>query len=297
MKFKSILLTTSLALTLTACAATNTGQQTTTSSSTNTSTKVSKLSNREKAIAVIESFQTGDQSAIKNYVSSKTYTQHNLSVPDGRDVVLNSIGQLSKAGTTVKVVRSFEDSDFVVLQSEYQIAGDDKQAGFDIFKFENGKIVEHWDNLQNIGDANPSGRTMLDGDTKITDKSKTEENKKLVESFVDTILVKKDLDKATDFFKGNNYIQHNPSTGDGVEATISGFQALKDANFDMTYTSIKKVLGQGNFVLVASEGSLMGEQVAYYDLFRVKNGKIAEHWDVIQTIPASDQWANQNGKF
>lgn len=72
---------------------------------------------------------------------------------------------------------------------------------------------------------------------------------------------------------------------------------MQESNFDMTYTSIKKVLGQGNFVLVASEGSLMGEQAAYYDLFRVENGKIAEHWDVVQTIPGRDQWANQNGKF
>ena len=58
-----------------------------------------------------------------------------------------------------------------------------------------------------------------------------------------------------------------------------------------------KVLGQGNFVLVVSKGDFGGVHKSFYDLFRVENGKIAEHWDVIETIPSMDNWKNQNGKF
>jgi predicted SnoaL-like aldol condensation-catalyzing enzyme len=57
------------------------------------------------------------------------------------------------------------------------------------------------------------------------------------------------------------------------------------------------VLGEGNFVLVTSEGSFGGKSTSFYDLFRVADGKIAEHWDTIETIPAEDQWKNKNGKF
>jgi len=65
----------------------------------------------------------------------------------------------------------------------------------------------------------------------------------------------------------------------------------------MKYDQIHKVLGEGNFVLVVSEGHLGGKHSSFYDLFRVENGKIAEHWDTIEEIPTKQQWKNNNGKF
>ncbi|HEY6764696.1 MAG TPA: hypothetical protein VI386_07985 [Candidatus Sulfotelmatobacter sp.] len=57
----------------------------------------------------------------------------------------------------------------------------------------------------------------------------------------------------------------------------------------MKYERVHKVLGEGNFVLVASEGSFAGRATSFDDLFRVKNGKIAEHWDTIEAIaPRTD---------
>jgi predicted SnoaL-like aldol condensation-catalyzing enzyme len=57
------------------------------------------------------------------------------------------------------------------------------------------------------------------------------------------------------------------------------------------------VLGEGNFVLVVSEGSFGGRHTSFYDLFRLEKGKIAEHWDTIDSIPPREQWKNSNGKF
>jgi len=54
---------------------------------------------------------------------------------------------------------------------------------------------------------------------------------------------------------------------------------------------------EGNFVLVMREGSFGGKPTAFFDLFRVEAGKIAEHWDVLQEIPPKEQWKNANGKF
>ena len=65
----------------------------------------------------------------------------------------------------------------------------------------------------------------------------------------------------------------------------------------MKYDTIHQVLGEGNFVLVVSEGHLAGKHNSFYDLFRVENGKIAEHWDTIELIPAKSEWKNNNGKF
>ncbi|MCP4305923.1 MAG: hypothetical protein GY798_05170, partial [Hyphomicrobiales bacterium] len=58
-----------------------------------------------------------------------------------------------------------------------------------------------------------------------------------------------------------------------------------------------KVFGDGNFVLVLSEGSLGDQPTAFYDLFRVEDGKIVEHWDVIAPILPDDQAANADGRF
>ncbi|MDY3845225.1 MAG: hypothetical protein SOZ55_08940 [Ruminococcus sp.] len=58
-----------------------------------------------------------------------------------------------------------------------------------------------------------------------------------------------------------------------------------------------QVLAQGNFVLAVSEGTFGGAPTSYYDLWRVEDGKIAEHWDVMETIADKSTWQNQNGKF
>jgi len=65
----------------------------------------------------------------------------------------------------------------------------------------------------------------------------------------------------------------------------------------MRYTRVHRVLGEGNFVLAMSEGTFGGNPTSFYDLFRVENGKIAEHWDTIETIPPKSEWKNANGKF
>jgi predicted SnoaL-like aldol condensation-catalyzing enzyme len=58
-----------------------------------------------------------------------------------------------------------------------------------------------------------------------------------------------------------------------------------------------RVLGEGNFVLTVSEGQFAGKHTSFYDLWRVENGKIAEHWDTVEAIPKEAEWKNGNGKF
>lgn len=65
----------------------------------------------------------------------------------------------------------------------------------------------------------------------------------------------------------------------------------------MKYDAVHTVLGEGEFVLAVSEGTFAGVPTSFYDLFRVQDGTIAEHWDTIETIPPPRTWKNQNGKF
>jgi predicted SnoaL-like aldol condensation-catalyzing enzyme len=204
--------------------------------------------------------------------------------------------QLPKDSVKVNTVRVFQDGDFVFAHTDYNFFG--PKIGFDIFRFENGRIVEHWDNLQETPSGpNPSGHTMLDGPTQANDLTSTEANKALVRAFVDDILVNGRMEKLAGYFDGDNYIQHNPQIADQLSGLGAALQAMTAQGVTMKYDRIHKVLGEGNFVLTTSEGHLARRHVAFYDLFRVANGKIAEHWDVIEDIPPHTEWRNANGKF
>ena len=126
---------------------------------------------------------------------------------------------------------------------------------------------------------------------------KTAENKALIANFVETILVKGQFDKLSSFFEGDNYHQHNTVIADGLSGLGQALEAMAKQGIKMVYTTNHKVLGEGNFVLSISEGFFADKPTSFYDLFRVQNGKIVEHWDVMETIIPKEQWKNVNGKF
>jgi predicted SnoaL-like aldol condensation-catalyzing enzyme len=195
----------------------------------------------------------------------------------------------------VNTIRVFQDGDFVFTHSEYNFFG--PKVGFDIFRFENGKIVEHWDNLQETAKPNPSNHTMIDGATEIRDTDKTRENIILVTNLVEDILVNGKLDKLSGYFDGDNYIQHNPLVPDTLSELGKAIGEWAKQGMFLKYNKVQKVLGEGNFVLIISDGYFGNTYNSFYDLFRVENNKIAEHWDVIEEIPPKENWKNNNGKF
>lgn len=252
------------------------------------------LSNVEKVIALLASLETGDREPI-GYINPNKYIQHNLMAPDGLAGFGELMSQIPPGSVKARVVRAFEDGDYVFTHSEYEFFG--PKVGFDIFRFEDGLIVEHWDNLQEIAPANASGRTQLDGSAELTDLEKTDENKALIAGFVADVLMGGNPATITDYVSTETYHQHNPAVGDGLAALGEAIQGMVDAGMPMLYTKNHLLLGQGNFVLTVSEGQFLNKHSSFYDLFRIDGGKIVEHWDAIEEIPPRDQWKNDNGKF
>ncbi|MEM8764637.1 MAG: hypothetical protein AAGD88_12535 [Bacteroidota bacterium] len=252
------------------------------------------LSNKEKAIAVLTSLETGDQIAI-GYINPQKYIQHNLAVTDGLEGFGAVMQNAPEGGFKAKVVRSFEDGDYTFSHTIYDFFG--PKVGFDIFRFEEGKIVEHWDNLAVLTPPNPSNRTQTDGSTDLSDINKTEDNKALVADFINTVLVQGGFDKMANYFDGDNYIQHNSMISDGLSGLGTALEEMAKNGITMVYEKNHMVLGEGNFVLAVSEGQFGGEHTSFYDLFRLENGKIAEHWDIIETILPEAEHKNTNGKF
>lgn len=254
-----------------------------------------EISNKEKVVALLKSIETGAQEPV-GYINPDKYIQHNLGVADGLAGFGALLQQLPPNSAKVNTVRAFQDGDLVFTQTDYNFFG--PKIGFDIFRFEDDKIVEHWDNLQEKPEnPNPSGHTMVDGTNEITDLDKAKENKALVENFVNDILVNGKMEKLAGYFDGDNYIQHNPQIADGLSGLGKALEYMASQGITMKYDKVHKVLGEGNFVLVVSEGSFANKHTSFYDLFRVENGKIAEHWDVMETITPKEEWKNNNGKF
>lgn len=256
------------------------------------------MTNKEKALALINTFATGDTEAAAQLLA-EGYIQHNLAYGTGRDAFVGSVAYLASAPvkTTVKNIRAFEDGDKVFLQTVYNFAGMGDQVAFDIFRFdEEGKIAEHWDNLATLAAPNPSGRTQIDGTLEKT-LNGTEETRKVVDGFVADVLRGEHPEKLTSYFDGDTYIQHNTGIADGLSGLGAALEALGKQGIQMIYDKTYMVLADGNYGLAVSEGSFGGAHTSYYDLFRVENGKITEHWDVMETIAEESTWQNQNGKF
>jgi predicted SnoaL-like aldol condensation-catalyzing enzyme len=125
--------------------------------------------------------------------------------------------------------------------------------------------------------------------------SQLEHNKRIATEFYDAAINRKDFAAASQYL-GSYYRQHNPTAADGAEGLRSFIDFLK-TRFPNQRGEIKRVIAEGDLVVLHVH-STRGDDTpgrAIVDIFRIENGKVVEHWDVIQDIPA--QAANANGMF
>lgn len=254
-----------------------------------------ELSHKERTTALQRSIELGTTLEL-NLLHPSRYKQHNPNLQDGAMGVGEIHAVLPHDKVSSNVVRAFEDGDYAFVHVDYYLFG--HTVAFDIHRYEDGVAVEHWDNLQDMPLArNKSGRTMTDGKTQVTDRHKTETNKELAHRFTQQILVEQQLSGIADYFKGDHLAQHNPYMGDGVSELLAVREEWSRQGTPARYDQVHMVLGEGNFVLVVSEGFFKNKHVAFYDLYRFADDKIVEHWDVVEEIPAEADRKNSNGKF
>ena len=127
------------------------------------------------------------------------------------------------------------------------------------------------------------------------DARQMEENKQIVAAFYDAALNQKDFEKASQYL-GARYTQHNPLAADGRDGFKGFITFLKD-KFPNNRSEIKRIFADGDYVIVhvhaVREPGTRGNAIV--DIFKLENGKVVEHWDVIQPIP--EKATNDNGMF
>jgi predicted SnoaL-like aldol condensation-catalyzing enzyme len=131
--------------------------------------------------------------------------------------------------------------------------------------------------------------------TTATREARISANKRLVLAFYEQIIGRKDFEAGRRYL-GDTYKQHSPYATDGHEGLAAFVQFFRE-NFPNHRYEVKKVIAEGDIVVLHLHGiggmHPFGEQVV--DFFRAKDGKVVEHWDVIQAIPEKSE--NPNGVF
>ena len=268
-----------------------------------------RLTSANKALVTYvyqQLFNQADPAVIGNAIDQyfgPTYKQHNPTDPDGVDALRGFVIFLHTTFPQLQtqVERVIAEGDLVLLQSNaVAIPGTKGQNIIDIFRVKNGRIVEHWDNLSNVSDTTVSGHdqfsTISSPHNGIADpKASTVVNELIVRSYFAAVTKYHDL-RAVDLIDARNLYQHDPNIGDGAAATRQYYANIFAANPHATF-KVARVIAEGDLVAVHSHfqrtATDLGQSVI--DIFRVQRGKIVEHWDGIQDVPATS--ANNNTMF
>ena len=243
---------------------------------------------------LLKGIETGRPESV-SVISPNQYIQHNPQTHTGREGLAALFSRLSKTSPRVNVVRGFFDGDYVFGHTEYDFSS--RRVGFEVFRFEGDFAVEHWDNIQPREGPNLSGHSMVDGPTEATDLQWTEANRRTARGFVERVLVDRELEALDRFVSGDAYVEHHPHGRDGRAALRARLQGSWRGPAEVTYERVHRTLAQGNFALTVSEGHKGARHTAFYDLFRLEDGLIVEHWDVIGPMPGADAAHNEAGKF
>ncbi|QGY43597.1 hypothetical protein GM418_07960 [Maribellus comscasis] len=205
-------------------------------------------------------------------VIADNYIQHNPMVKTGKTGFMEFLAmlkQMPKPENPKKpFMRFISEDNFVAVHSQIEFMGKEN-AVVDLYRIENGLISEHWDASQEIVDSIPKVAGTVEFDT----QEKSSVNKKIVADFVKQVMIEKQINRTKDYLADN--------------LTISDFR------MDYENFQLHRLIGEENFVLTQSEINVKGTQFARYDIYRLANQLIVEHWTVKQLIP--EKMVHPNG--
>ena len=244
----------------------------------------------EKVLTVFRGIEAGDAELATKYLNPDKFIEHNPSSADGVDGFREYIRLLTKEDHRVKVVRAFQDGNYVFTQEDGLIPG--QNTFFEVFRFEDSLIVEHWVFSAKAGPPNKSEHTQIDGPTEAKHLEDTEKNKSLLRRYYETFHIRGDHSRHEQYFAGDLCIRHEPGVRDGVAEFMRDVEVLMQHR---TIDEIKLLLGQGDFIFIAAKGTHEGDPCLYIDLYRVEDEKLVEHWGFPEPVPPQAEWKNNNG--
>lgn len=232
--------------------------------------------------------------AVHKYTGHR-YTQHSTGVADGAEGFLAFFEPFLERNPVraIEIVRSFQDGPWVFC-SAYQSLnnGAAEWVTMDMFYTdEDGLILEHWDTIAPYVGQTKSGEDMVKGADTVNENADTSANKALVLEYTKQVRQQAQHDKI-DQFVTDDLIEHAPPIGAGRK----GLSAWLASGAAGTYEMLFQIFGQGDFVVTYGKRHALGKDYAAFDLYRVSDGKIVEHWMNEEEIGPRTTWGN-SGKF
>jgi len=196
-------------------------------------------SNIDKALTVLRGMESRDKSLAVKYIHPTKYTEHNPQASDGIEGLKDWIDRLQPQKLHLQTVRALEDGGFVITHTAGDLFG--PHVFFDVFKFEEGLIVEHRVFSEDLAPPNKSGHTQIDGPTEPKRSEDGEENKALVREYYETVQISGEHDKIP-HYSSPDTVRHEPGASDGLSAFL---RDLATVTQNRTIDEIKFVLGEG----------------------------------------------------
>ena len=244
----------------------------------------------EKVKAMLQGIAAGDADRAIRHINPARYVEHDPRRADGVDGLKRYIRELCAEDHRLTVVRAIQDGDHVVTQADGLILG--RGVFFEIFRFEDGSVVEHWAFSTKSAPPNKSGHTQTDGPARARNLEDTEKNKSIIRDYYETVHVRGEHGRIPQYFSGDRCVRHEPGVSDGVGNFRRDLEQLvKHRSID----GIKFLFGQGDFVFIAATGTVEGAPCTYLDLYRVQDEKIAERWGFPEPVPPQALRKNDNG--
>lgn len=185
----------------------------------------------------------------------------------------------------IETHRTLTDGEYVATHSLVtDQAGSPTAVRFEVKRTVEGKVVESYADDEPWQAETASGNSQIDGPTTIDTTADPEETRRIAVATAQDVLVDGKFELLAERLAGEDYIQHNPRFANGTAALIAGVTALAEQGITMSYDGIRQVVAEGDFAYLRSEGQFAGQPFVFHDLFRVAEGKIVEHWDVM--VPA-----------
>lgn len=122
----------------------------------------------------------------------------------------------------------------------------------------------------------------------------TEANKQLVMTAYQRIFGDLDV-SAVDQYMSQDFIQHNPTIADGPDGVKQLLQMLVSQGVQKQKIAFKHVIADADIVMLHTRYEMAGKEWRFIDIYRVENGKLAEHWDAMMQMP--DTRAHNNPLF
>ncbi|NVM63059.1 putative SnoaL-like aldol condensation-catalyzing enzyme [Mucilaginibacter sp. SG538B] len=237
------------------------------------------ITNKQKVLSFYKQIVRQRKTELIPEFIAEEYKQHNPTVKQGRAGITDMINYMKTLPPPPEdakspIVRAIQDGDLVVTHLDVSFMGK-RMAVIDLFKLKDGMLTEHWDAIQPLPDESGKTVTATNGTTEIDHNASAENSKLIVEQFYKAIIVKQSANRFID----TAYIEHDASViTSGIGLT--GYLAEPQRSI-----KIHRIIAEGDFVLVQSQFRKGGKAFALYEIFRVANDKIAEHWSVEQVVP------------